>query len=111
MGAAVLIHPKKVQWTEELAYCTGLQRAKRGSVGGSDREAEESTRFEINLQIKRFVGTSTGKLLMSLSLSIHTCKMKFIAFRLLSGTVTCSAGKLVSVASLQRRGNPGSERW
>lgn len=76
-GHSCCLHPPKgALWTEEQAYCIGLQRTKLGSVGGGDKEAEESITSEIKFQIKGFLSMPIGKLLMSLSLNIHICIMK-----------------------------------
>lgn len=56
-----------------------LHWAPKGEIricGGSDKEAEVLTRFEIKFQIKPFLGITIGKILMSRSLSIHICKIE-----------------------------------
>lgn len=74
-GHSCCLHPSGgALWAEEQAYCLGLQGDKLGSVGGSNREAEKSTRF----QIKHALGMNIGKFLMSQSLSFHICIMKHL---------------------------------
>lgn len=76
-GHSCCLHPSKgALWAEEQAYCIGLPRVKSGSVVGVTERQRELTRFEIKFQIKPFLGITIGKILMSLSLSIHICKLE-----------------------------------
>lgn len=76
-GHSCNLYPfKGALWTEEQTYYFGLQRATLRLEGGSNREAEKSTRFEIKFQIKHVLSMFIGKLLMSLNLNIHICKRR-----------------------------------
>ena len=69
--AVIFIHPKGRCGQRSRLIALGFPESWIGSVGGSDREAEESIISEIKFHIKHFLGMPISKLLMSLNLSIH----------------------------------------